>query len=395
MVIAPFEVSRLPAIAFGEGQLSRVPGILSGYGRRVLVVRGARSLYRSPHWGRLADGLAAQGIAWEELAVEGEPSPGLVDGAVARFRPSHPEAVLGIGGGSVLDAAKAIAGLLPGGCSVMDHLEGAGRGVPYTGPSLPFVAVPTTAGTGTEATKNSVLSVRGERGFKRSFRHDELVARWAVVDPLLLESCPKSLIAADGMDALTQLLEGYVSSRANPVTDALAESGLAAVRDGLLPWHEDSGDPREARSQMAYAALLSGVVLAQAGLGSVHGVASPLGALFPVPHGVVCGTLVAAAVEVNVEAMRSRDPRNPALGKYARARAILSGPASSAKDGAEALVELLAGWTERLALPRLGDFGVREAGLPRIVADSRGGSMKTNPIALSDDEVAEVVRRRL
>jgi len=318
-----------------------------------------------------------------------------VDGAVARFRPSRPEAVLGIGGGSVLDAAKAIAGLLPGGRSVMDHLEGAGRGEPYTGPSLPFVAVPTTAGTGTEATKNSVLSVRGEGGFKRSFRHDELVARWAVVDPLLLESCPKSLIAADGMDALTQLLEGYVSSRANPVTDALAESGLAAVRDGLLPWHEESGDPREARSQMAYAALLSGVVLAQAGLGSVHGVASPLGALFPVPHGVVCGTLVAAAVEVNVEAMRSRDPRNPALGKYARARAILAGPASSAKDGAEALVDLLAGWTERLALPRLGDFGVREAGLSRIVADSRGGSMKTNPIALSDDEVAEVVRRRL
>ena len=146
---------------------------------------------------------------------------------------------------------------------------------------------------------------------------------------------------------------------------------------------------------MAYAALLSGIVLAQAGLGSVHGVASPLGALFPVPHGVVCGTLVATSVEVNLDAMRSRDPENAALGKYARAAAILSGSPAGAKGGPLALARLLAGWTERLSLPRLGAFGVLEADLPRIVADSRGGSMKTNPIVLSDDEVAELVRLRL
>ncbi len=395
MVMPSFELSRLPAVAFGEGALSRVAGIVSGYGCRVLLVRGAASLRRSPTFRRLVDELAEHGVGWEELEVGEEPSPGLVDAAVSRFRPSRLDAVVGIGGGSALDAAKAIAGLLPSGRSVMDHLEGAGRGVPYTGPSLPFVAVPTTAGTGTEATKNSVLSVRGEGGFKRSFRHDDLVARWAVVDPLLLESCPKALVAADGMDALTQLLEGYVSSRANPVTDALAESGLAAVRDGLLAWYEERGDPREARARMAYAALLSGIVLAQAGLGAVHGVASPLGALFPVPHGVVCGTLVAAAVRVNVEALRSREPGSPALGKYARAHAILSGATAGAPDGPEALADLLTGWTERLALPRLGTFGVGEADLPRVVADSRGGSMRTNPVPLSDDEVAELVRRRL
>ena len=395
MVTPSFEIAKLPAIAFGEGSLSRVPGILASYGRRLLLVRGARSFRGSRYWPPLAENLTALGTSWEEMEVSGEPSPALVDEAVSRFRGAGHDAVLGVGGGSVLDAAKAIAGLLPGGRSVMDHLEGAGRGVPYAGPSLPFVAVPTTAGTGTEATKNSVLSVRGERGFKRSFRHDDLTARWAVVDPLLLESCPPRLVAADGMDALTQLLEGYVSSRANSLTDALAVSGLAAVRDGLLPWHDGTGELRTARSRMAYASLLSGIVLAQTGLGSVHGVASPLGAFFPIPHGVVCGTLVAAAVEVNVEAMRRREPECAALGKYARAHAIMAGAAEDVDRGPEALARLLREWTDRLDLPRLGAFGVGEADLPHIVADSRGGSMKTNPIALSDAEVAEVVRRRL
>ncbi len=388
---APFEVSGFPAIVFGEGALARAPEIVSRFGRRALLVTGARSLDGTGRLGALEAGLAEAGVSWERARVEGEPSPAVVDACVARFRRDPIEVVLGVGGGSALDAAKAVAGLLRTGRSVMDHLEGVGRGIPYEGPAVPFVAAPTTAGTGTEATRNAVLGERGSAGYKRSFRHEALVPRWAVVDPDLLEGCPPELIAADGMDALTQLLEAYVSIRANPFSDALAESGLLAARDGLLPWFEGTGDPRAARERMAWASLLSGIALAQAGLGAVHGLSPPLGSLFPIAHGVVCGTLVAAATEANLRALGARAPGSPALAKYARAAEILSGRPARGED----LVELLGRWTERLRLPRLGSFGVAEADLPRIVAGCRGASMRTNPVELSDEEVAAIVRSRL
>ncbi len=397
MAIPPFGIGRLPEIVFGEGSLDRVPELAAPLGRRLLLVTGKRSFLSSRHWPALETGLRARGLSWELLAVEGEPSPALVDGAVSRLRENGIEAVLGIGGGSAMDTAKALAGFLPTGRSVMDHLEEVGRGVAYEGRALPLIAVPTTAGTGSEATKNAVLSARGPDGFKRSFRHDALVPRHAVVDPLLLETCPEGIVAADGMDAVTQLLESYVSSRANPLTDALTESGLAAARGGLIPWFEKRGDVAGARSRMAYAALLSGIALAQAGLGSVHGLASPLGALTPVPHGVVCGTLLAVATEVNVAALRSREPASPALARYARAWEILSWPdgEGTSGDAPERLAALLASWTERLRIPRLGAYGVEAADIPRIVAGGRGGSMKTNPIVLTDAELSDVLRRRL
>ena len=272
-VIPAFSVSCLPRIVFGDGSLRQVPKLSATFGKRVLLVTGGHSLRNSPYWDILTGDLLAQGVSWEELRIEGEPSPQSVDEAVRAWRGAKIEVVVGIGGGSVLDAAKAVAGLLPHGNSVMDHLEGAGPEHPYNGPATPLIAVPTTAGTGSEATKNAVLSVQGMQGFKKSFRHDLLVPRYAVVDPLLLTSCPPSLIAANGMDALTQLLESYVSSRANPFTDALALSGLDAARRGLLDWYEGKDRAASARSSMAYAALLSGITLAQAGLGSVQ---SPL-----------------------------------------------------------------------------------------------------------------------
>lgn len=397
MSIPSFQLSRAPEIAFGDGARGRIPELAAAYGRRLLLVTGARSLRASRHWAPLADALAARKLAWLTLTVEGEPSPDLVDGAVGEHHGSAVDAVVGIGGGSVLDAAKAIAALLPSGRSVMDHLEEVGRGVPFSGASLPLILVPTTAGTGSEATRNAVISVRGPGGFKKSFRHDALVARHAVVDPDLLDGCPRELIAADGMDAVTQLLESYVSLRAGPVTDRLAEAGLEAARDALLPWCEGSGDPRAARSRMAYAALLSGVTLANAGLGAVHGLASPLGAFFPVPHGVVCGTLLAAVTEANVAALRARDPGGPALRRYTRTWRILSGTPEIAADPADAperLAALLAGWVERLRLPRLSTYGVAEGDFPRIVAGCRGGSMKTNPIVLTDGEIEDLLRVR-
>jgi alcohol dehydrogenase len=311
---------------------------------------------------------------------------------VAALRGQNFDVVVGIGGGSALDAAKAIAGLLKPGNSVLDHLEGVGPERPYRGPATPFVAVPTTAGTGSEATKNAVLSVPGE--YKKSFRDDRLVAAWAVVDPDLLASCPPHLIAADGMDAFTQLLESFVSTRSNPMTDALARSGIMAVKDGLLALHAEQSSA--ARARMAYASLLSGICLAQTGLGAVHGLAAPLGAFFPIPHGVACGTLVATTTATNIAALKARAPDSPALPKYAEIGRRFAMQKGLGGDAArDFLVATLRDWEDKLALPRLAACRVASADFPRIVAASRGSSMKTNPVALRDAELAAILAARL
>lgn len=401
--IAPFTIARLPRIVFGEGALDDLPKEAAAFGHSALLVTGARSFRRGPHWPALCAALRGAGLTLRDVAVDGEPSPELVDEAVAAFAGDGIEVVIGIGGGSALDAAKAIAGLLPHRHSVMRHLEGVGPEEPYRGPSLPLILVPTTAGTGSEATKNAVLSRHGPASgpgaaFKKSFRDEQLVARVALVDPALLASCPREVVAANGMDAFTQLLESAVSIKANPLTGALCWSGIAAFAAGFFA-ALDGGDgaaARAGRSRMAYAALLSGICLAQTGLGSVHGLASPLGAQFPIPHGVCCGTLVADATRINLRALRARAPHSPALAGYARAGALLAGAEPGANlDAADRLADLLAEWTDRLALPRLSAYGMTGADIPAVLADSRGSSMKTNPVVLTDAEIEELIRARL
>jgi len=392
----PFSIARLPRIEFGSGSLARVAGLCAQYGSRILLVTGGHAFENGPLWPGFCARLQEHKLTWRQCRISSEPSPGLIDDLVREFSGAGFDVVLAVGGGSVLDAGKAIAGLLRIGRSVMDYLEGVGPELVYEGPAVPFIAVPTTAGTGSEATKNAVLSIQGPDGFKKSFRDDKLVAEYAVLDPDLLASCPPSLIAANGMDALTQLIESYVSLRANVLTDALAISGLRAVRDGLLRWYADPAGAAEARAQMAYAAMLSGVTLAQVGLGSVHGLASPLGAFYPIGHGVVCGTLLTTATQVNIESMCAREPDNIALAKYARLGEVLCQRRyPSAGEAREALLALLQDWTRRMQLPLLHEFGVDEAGLAHVVAHARGSSMKTNPIVLTDAELIDLVRRRL
>lgn len=395
-MITPFSIARLPRIIFGNETLRDLPDYILRFGKTVLLVTGSKSLQSTAIWQSLLDALDKQAVSREQVTVSGEPSPQLVDETVQNYTGRSIDVVVGIGGGSVLDAAKAIAGLLRIGDSVMDYLEGVGPERTYLGPAVPFIAVPTTAGTGSEATRNAVLSTHGADGFKKSFRDEQLVPEYAVVDPTLLATCPPHLIAANGMDALTQLMESFVSSRSNKLTDALALSGIEAARDGLLDWYQNGATATEAHSRMAYAALISGITLAQTGLGSVHGLASPLGAFFPIPHGVVCGTLVAAATETNINVMQARDPENPALVKYAELGELLCQRSFTHPDTArEALVNLLAEWTEQLKLPRLSCYHVSDTDLPHIVSNSRGSSMKTNPIVLSDAEIEQVLLARL
>jgi len=397
MLFSPFAISRLPRVIFGNGCIQQVPALAAKYGRQALLVTGKRSFCGSPRWQAFIASLEAAGLSWQHFTVSGEPSPLLVDSAVSDFAGRNIDVVVGIGGGSVLDAAKAIAGLLPHGNSVMDHLEGVGKNVPYRGPSTPFIAVPSTAGTGSEATKNAVLSVQGANGFKKSFRDECLVPEYAVVDPELLASCSPDLLAADGMDAFTQLLESYVSLKANPFSDALAWSGMQAVESGFFAaWQGVEPQAAQGRAAMAYAALLSGITLAQVGLGSVHGLASPLGAYFPIPHGVVCGTLVAAATQINIQALLEREPGHPALAKYAGVGRLLAGDHDLKDETARsALVDVLHDWSRRLGLPRLGEFGIAGGDFPMIVANSRGSSMQTNPIVLTDAEIQRVLELRL
>ncbi len=398
-----FRVGRLPTIEFGRGRFDLLPERIAEVGRRALLVTGRRSLEASGRLGRLLERLAELGVEVERIAVEGEPTPELVDGAVARFRGAAIEVVVGIGGGSTLDAAKAIAGLLRTETSILDHLEGVGRGVPYSGPTVPFVAVPTTAGTGSEATRNAVITRPGPEGFKRSFRDERLVARLAVVDPDLLLGLPPETIAGNGMDACTQLIESYVSTGAGAFTDGLALAGLEAARDSLLAWHAavltggtSPADTGPFRERMAFAALASGICLAQAGLGAVHGIVAPLGALTGVGHGIGCGILLAEATRANLRALAERAPTSPALRRYARvARLLLDEPALEDAAARAALPDLLAEWAKRLRLPRLRDVGLRETDIDWIVERSRGSSMRTNPIVLTDAEISGILRAAL
>lgn len=408
-----FSIARLPRILFGGGTSAELPAVVREFGPKALVVVRGPSFTESPDWARIRAGLDLADVEVALESVSGEPSPTLVDEIVARYRASGSvngsaafDVVVGIGGGSVLDTAKAVAGLLMPGNSVMDHLEGIGPELPYRGPSVPFVAIPTTAGTGSETTKNAVLSMRGAGGFKKSFRDEMLVARVAIVDPDLLVACPPELIAGNGMDALTQLLESYVSTKANPFTDALALSGLAAARDGLVAWFEEAvagrgaTGPRSvaaaARERMAYAALCSGICLAQAGLGAVHGLASPLGAQYPIPHGAACGATLVAAARVNIAALEARDQGNRALSRYAAVGRLFTGMGGAEdREACWALVSALESLTGRLGGQRLLSFGVTESSIPALVADSRGSSMKTNPVLLTDDEISAILRASL
>ena len=389
-----FRQARLPRTIFGAGVLGELPEVIAGYGDRALVVTGGSSLDASGTWETLAAGLAAAGICVARERAAGEPTPELVDAVVAAHRAFAPQVVVGIGGGSAVDAGKAVSAMLPLERSVVDYLEGVGTGEAHPGVKVPYVAVPTTAGTGGEATKNAVLSRVGEAGFKKSLRHDDLVPDVALVDPALALGCPRAVTAACGMDALTQLLESYVSTGATPMTDALALSGLERATRSLVAACGDGAGDLDVRGDMAYAALMSGVTLANAGLGVVHGLAGPIGGRFPVPHGVACGTLVAPATRVSIEALaRDHGWAHPALAKYAAVGRLLADEAAvGVEAGCLLLVEALDRLTAELGLPRLSEYGIAASDLSGFIS---AGVNKFNPVELSGEEIQGILRERL
>ena len=389
-----FDFAATPHIHFGIGQREQMIPIIQSYGSKVLLITGGKSFDDSKLCQSLLSELEGNFEVRREK-VSGEPSPDMVDTWVAAYQDFSPDVLLAIGGGSAVDAAKAVAGLLPSGDSVMDYLEGVGKGKVFANQTTPLIAVPTTAGTGGETSKNAVLSVIGDDGYKKSFRHEDLVAKHIMLDPELTLTCSQEVTAACGMDAFTQLLESYVSTKASTMTDALAWSALVKIVTALPAAYEDGSDI-QARSDMLYASSISGLTLANAGLGSVHGLASPLGAFFPIPHGVVCGSLLFEATKANIQAMQKRDASNPALVKYAKVGRLFA--PEMRMDDADALKMLLGMleiWQQHLNMPKLSEFGVVETDLEKVIKNISGGSMATNPIVLDTTEIRTLLKARL
>jgi alcohol dehydrogenase len=394
MAIAPFFFAKVPPIHFGTGQLQQLPKLIRSLnGKTVLLVTGGKSLEASGQLARIESLLQDAGLTPHRVICAGEPTTPEIDRICAEYRPHAIDMVVGIGGGSVIDAGKAISAMLPHTNSIFDHLEGVGKGIPHSGVKVPYIAIPTTSGTGGEVTKNAVISEVGPNGYKKSLRHDNLIPDAVIIDGTLLTACPRPITAACGMDAFTQLLEPYLSPTATPLTDAIAWSGLEAIADNLLLACGDGAADPTVRESMAYAALLSGIALANAGLGIVHGLASPLGGFFPIPHGVVCGTLMAAAVRANWQALNQRQPMSPAIAKMARlGQRLCREPGKSEAYYCDALVTILDDWTEQLKLLRLSTYGVRSSDLDRILDQTQN---RNNPIALTRNEIRTLVENRL
>jgi alcohol dehydrogenase class IV len=382
-----FELATAGRILFGAGRVSDVPAEVSGMGlSRVLLVTG-RSGARAEG---LARALSARGVSTAPVRVGGEPTVEVVREALDLARAEGCQGVVAMGGGSAIDCGKAVAGLLGNGATdPLDHLEVVGRGLPLGRPGLPFVAVPTTAGTGSEVTRNAVL---GAGGTKASLRSPFLLARLAVVDPELLAGAPREVLVASGLDALSQLVEPFLSARANPVTDGFAGEGIRrSARSLRAACLDEPTAPR--RGDLALASLLGGLCLANSGLGAVHGFAAPAGAALGAPHGALCAALLGPCLVVNLRALRTRAAGGPAEGRFAQLARWLTGSADAvAEDGIA--------WVERLCRD-LGVRGLRALGLApgataELVARAKvASSMKANPIVLTDEELREIVERAM
>jgi alcohol dehydrogenase class IV len=382
-----FEFATATRIVFGPGVLAEIGEIVAGLGSRALLVTG-----RTPERAEAArERLGAAGVASAAFSVMGEPTVGDVRRGADVARSEGADFVVACGGGSAIDAGKAIAALLGNGGDPLSYLEVVGRGQPLTKPSLPFIAIPTTAGTGSEVTRNAVLASTEHR-VKVSLRSPLMLPRAALVDPDLLRGLPPHVVAASGLDAFAQLVEPFLSVRANPLVDALCREGLVRSARSLRRAFE--GDSSEAvRVDLALASLFGGLALANAGLGAVHGFAAPVGGMFDAPHGAACAALLPAVLRVNLEALSRRRPQSPALARYREIAAIVTGRTEA--DAEDAVV-----WTESLlralAIPGLSRWGATEADIGPLVAKARAASsMKGNPIELEEGELAEIARASL
>ncbi len=374
----PFGFMTATEIRFGRGTAAEAPGRIAALGRRVLLVHGANGARAD--W--LAEGLSTGGVAVTRFSCDREPDVALIEAGVEAARQAGAEAVVALGGGAAVDAGKAIAALVPATRPMRDHLEVVGKGLPLDTAPLPFVALPTTAGTGAEVTRNAVIGVAEARR-KVSLRDPRMLPRLAIVDAGLTDGLPRAVTLASGLDAVTQVIEPYLSPKANRLTDALCRDAIPQGLTALtrLMQAEDAG----ARDDMAWTSLCGGLALANAGLGAMHGLAGPLGGMAPAPHGAVCGALLPHVLTANAQRIEG-----PLAGRVAQVRDWIAGALACPPNAA---FETLAEWSAGHGLPRLGTMGVAASDLPAIAeAAQASSSMKGNPVALSAAELADILR---
>ncbi len=380
-----FEFATANRIIFGGGSISQLSTIAGAFGQHAFIVTGANQERVKQHTSELE----AAGIACRYFSVPLEPTVALVrEGAqAARFA----NFVIGFGGGSAIDAAKAIAAVAANSGEPLDYMEVVGKAQPLENAPLPFIAVPTTAGTGAEVTRNAVIG-SPEHGVKASIRNAQMLAKVAIIDPNLTHDVPKQVTASTGLDTITQLIEPYVSVRSNPFTDIYCMDGLRRAVQAL-PAAYERGTDEKARAEMSFASLLSGLSLANAGLGVVHGFAAVLGGMLNAPHGELCAAVLAEATRCNIKAMRERAAEHPALPKYAQIAAILTGDRDArAEECAPALARL----SDSLNIRKLGALGLTRNEIPAAVdRAAAASSMKGNPIVLTASELSEILERAL
>jgi alcohol dehydrogenase class IV len=382
-----FEFATSGRIIFGLGTLQRVGEFLGDFGPKVLLV-GGKDRSRS---GPLTEQLDRLEIEQIEFRVAGEPTVDLIDRGVRLARSSGATGILGFGGGSVLDSAKAIAGLATNPGEITDYLEVIGKAKPLKSPALPLCAIPTTAGTGAEVTRNAVLG-SPEHQVKVSLRGAVLLPRLVLIDPEVTLLLPPQVTASTGLDTLTQLIEPYVSIRANPITDTFCLAGIPRVAQALPRAFRD-GQDRSARSDMSLASLFGGMALANAGLGAVHGFAAPIGGMLDAPHGAICAALLPHVMDMNIRALQRRMPESEALRRYNALGSLLLNKATAKADDAVKWVHDLC---RALNVPSLGKLGIQGEHIKELVEKAqRANSMKANPILLEADELADVLRAAL
>ncbi len=372
-----FEFATATRIVFGEGTAATLPELVRSFGARPLVVSGALT-------GRVAWLVSA--LSAEVFAVPGEPTVNLVREGARRVQESACDVIVSLGGGSAIDAGKAIAAIAANGGEPLDFLEVVGKGRAMVVPPLPFIAVPSTAGTGSEVTRNAVLGST-EHGVKASLRSPLMLPRVALVDPELSYGLPREITAATGLDALTQLIEPYVSARGNPLVDAICVEGIRRIAGALRRVYHDGAD-REARRDMSLASLLGGLALANAGLGVVHGFAAPLGGSWKAPHGSLCAALLPHGMAANVDALQTRAQQHPALERYTAIARLLTGRnEASVADG----IDWVRALCVELNVPPLRAWGIAKADLPGVVENAaRASSMQANPLPLTSEELLQV-----
>lgn len=382
-----FEFATATRIVFGAGSIREVPALARHFGPRALVVAG-RTAERAAG---LLNGLRRAGIECVLVSVPGEPTTEWVRSGAIKARSANVDSVISLGGGSVVDAGKAIAALMTNQGDLLDYLEVVGKGRSLENPPVPFVAIPTTAGAGAEVTRNAVLVVPEHR-VKVSLRSPLMLPRVAVVDPELTLELPFAVTASTGLDALTQLIEPFLSCKANPLTDALCREGMLRVARSLRRACTHPAD-LEARRDMSLASLFSGLALANAGLGAVHGFAAPIGGMWAAPHGAVCAALLPHVLDVNLRALRERKPGSDVLARFAEVARLLTGnPAALAADSVEWVRDLCI----ELKIPGLGNYGICETDVAQLCQKAeQASSMKGNPISLTPLELAEIVGRAI